>query len=123
MGMMASFPAVRERTRKWDEEVRRSRMVAGALLSIEGTKMLGDTPREHTLTRVNTIESFDRVAETHKKRGYFLSSELKSRGIVGVIPGSTRVWKYNTYGLSDAQAGHVAETFRTIAEENGLTVS
>ena len=123
MGMMASFPAVRERVKKWDEEVRRSRMVADALLSIEGTKVLGDTPRDHTLTRVNTIESFDRVAQTHKKRGYFLSSELKGRGIVGVIPGSTRIWKYNTYGLSDAQATHVADAFRAIAEENGLPVS
>lgn len=123
MGMMASFPAVRERVKSWNSEVGKSRAVTDALLSIEGTRISSDYPREHTLTRINTVDSFDRVARTHKKRGFFLSQELKKRGIVGVIPGSTRVWKYNTYGLTDDQIGYVAEAFRDIAAESGLTVS
>lgn len=123
MGMMASFPAVKERVKHWDHEVRKSRIVTDALLSIEGTVVQSEYPRTHTLTRVNTVESFDKVAKTHKKRGFFLSSELKKQGIVGIIPGSTRVWKYNTYGLTDMQTRHVAESFVTIAEENGLTVN
>jgi Sep-tRNA:Cys-tRNA synthetase len=122
MGMMASFPAVKERVKRWDREVRNSNIVADALLSVEGTVMESDTPRAHTLTRVNTTNSFDKVAETHKKRGFFLSSSLKKQGITGIIPGSTRVWKYNTYGLTDAQIGHVAEAFRDVAVENGLNV-
>jgi Sep-tRNA:Cys-tRNA synthetase len=123
MGMMASFPAVKERVKHWEHEIQKSRIVTDALLSIEGTVVQSEYPRTHTLTRVNTIESFDKVANTHKKRGFFLSSELKKRGIVGIIPGSTRVWKYNTYGLTDMQTRHVAESFVTIAEENGLTVN
>jgi Sep-tRNA:Cys-tRNA synthetase len=122
MGMIASFPVVKERVLHWDDEVKRSRMVTEALGAIEGTLIISDTPRGHTLTRVNTINSFDTVAQRHKKRGFFLSSELKKRGITGVIPGSTRVWKYNTYGLTEAQARHVAVSFTEIAEENGISV-
>jgi Sep-tRNA:Cys-tRNA synthetase len=123
MGMMASFPAVRKRVEHWEEEVRHSRKVADALCAIEGSRVLSDSPREHTLTRINTIDSFDTVAQTHKKRGFFLSNELKKRGIVGVIPGSTRVWKYNTYGLTDRQIDHLIAAFREIGVENGLTVN
>ncbi len=123
MGMMASFPAVRERVLHWDQEVEHSRIVADALLSIEGTVLQSDSPREHTLTRINTIGSFDKIAQTHKKRGFFLSSDLKKRGIVGIIPGSTRVWKYNTYGLTPEQIRHVAASFVEVAEEYDLKVT
>jgi len=123
VGLMASFPAVKERVKNWDTELKHSNIITDALLSVEGTKIESDCPREHTLTRVNTIESFNKVAETHKKRGYFLSKDLKKRGIVGVIPGSTMVWKYNTFGLTDKQTAHVADSFREIAKDNGLTVS
>ncbi len=123
IGMMASFPHVKERVKHWDLEVERSRMVVDTLLSIEGTEVRSDYPREHTLTRIDTRGSFDKVAQEHKKRGYFLSSELKKRGITGVIPGSTKVWKFNTYGLSEKQARHVADAFVEIARENGLSIS
>jgi Sep-tRNA:Cys-tRNA synthetase len=122
MGLIASFPEVQKRVLEWDREVEHSRIIADALTSIEGTVCQSDSPREHTLTRINTIESFDKVAQNHKKRGYFLSSELKKRGIAGVIPGSTRVWKYNTYGLTRKQTDHVAASFREIAEDNYLSV-
>lgn len=123
VGMMASFPAVRERVKHFDREIAHSRLITDALLSIDGTEVRSEYPRNHTLTRIDTRGSFDKVAETHKKRGFFLQSELKQRGITGVIPGSTRVWKYNTYGLSAAQARHVADAFREIAVDNGLSVT
>ncbi len=123
VGMMASFPAVQERVKHFDREIAHSRLITDALLSIEGTEVQSEYPRRHSLTRIDTRGSFDKVAETHKKRGFFLQSELKKRGITGVIPGSTRVWKYNTYGLTDAQAQHVADAFREIAAENGLNVT
>ncbi|TAJ44261.1 O-phospho-L-seryl-tRNA:Cys-tRNA synthase [Methanofollis fontis] len=123
MGMMASFPHVQERVKRWDEEIEKSRIVIDALTSIEGTAVRSEMPRRHTLTRVDTSRSFDRVAETHKKRGFFLSSALKKKGIVGVIPGATKVWKFNTYGITRAQAEYVAAAYLEIAEENGLSVS
>jgi len=122
VGMMASFPHVRERVQNWETEVVHSQEVTDALLSIEGTKVLSDYPRRHTLTRIDTRGSFDTVAQQHKKRGYFLSSELKKRGITGVIPGSTRVWKFNTFGLTAKQIRHVGESFVEIARENGLNI-
>ena len=123
MGLIASFPAVQERVENWDREIEHSRIVTDALLSIEGTVCVSECPRNHTLTRINTIESFDKVANTHKKRGFFLSGDLKKKGITGIIAGSTRVWKYNTYGLTDSQTGYLANAFIEVAEENGLAVN
>jgi Sep-tRNA:Cys-tRNA synthetase len=98
-------------------------MVVEALRSIEGTEIKSEYPRRHTLTRVDTTRSFDLVAQTHKKRGFFFSSALKSKGIAGIITGATRVWKYNTYGMTTKQAEYVAKAFTDIAQENGLSVS
>lgn len=122
MGMMASFPHVQERVQHWDEHLENSRLVVDALRSIEGTEVRSELPRRHTLTRVDTTGSFDKVAETHKKRGFFLSSALKKKGIMGVIPGATKVWKFNTYGITRAQAEYVAQAYTEIAEEHGLSI-
>jgi Sep-tRNA:Cys-tRNA synthetase len=122
IGMMASFPRVRERVNRWDQELANGNLVVEALRSITGTKIRSEYPRKHTLTRVDTINSFDKVAQTHKKRGFFFSSALRDRGIAGIIPGATKVWKYNTYGMTRAQAEYLAKSFVGIAEENGLPV-
>ncbi len=120
VGMMASFPHVRERVRHFDRELENHRIVMDALLSIEGTKCLSEFPRKHTMTRIDTTGSFDTVAETHKKRGYYLSSALEEKGITGLIPGATRVWKFNTYGTTKKQAAYLASVFVDIARENGI---
>ncbi|MDD1724198.1 MAG: O-phospho-L-seryl-tRNA:Cys-tRNA synthase [Methanospirillum sp.] len=120
MGMMASFPHVRERVKRYGDEVKHSNLIVDALLSIEGTKVLSEYPRRHTLTRMNTVNSFDTVAKTHKKKGYFLTSALLERGITGILAGSTKVWKYNSYGLTDDQARYVADSFVDIAKKEGL---
>lgn len=122
VGMMASFPRVRERVKHWDRELAHARLVVDALRSIKGTEIRSEYPRRHTLSRVDTTGSFDEVAKTHKKRGFFLTSALKAKGIAGTIPGATRVWKFNTYGMTRAQAAYVASSFREIAAENGLSV-
>ncbi len=123
IGMMASFPRVRERVKQWDREISNGRIVADALRAIGGTVILSEYPRKHTLTRVDTRGSFDKVALKHKKKGYFLSSSLRDHGVGGIIPGATRVWKYNTYGLRRKQLEYLAGVFLGIAEENGLNVA
>ena len=105
VGMMASFPHVKERVKHFDRELENNRRVTDALLSIAGTTILSEYPRKHTMTRVDTTGSFDTVAETHKKRGYYLSSALEEKGITGVIPGATKVWKFNTYGTTRCTPG------------------
>lgn len=123
VGLLASFPRVKARVEHFDEEMANSKIVVDALKSIEGTKILSEYPRKHTLTRVDTTGSFDVVAQTHKKRGFFLSSALGKKGITGIIPGATKIWKFNTYGMTRKQAEYVADAYLTIAEDNGLRVA
>ncbi len=123
VGMMASFPHVKERVKHFDRELANNKIITDALLSIDGTKCLSEYPRKHTLTRVDTTQSFDRVAETHKHRGFYLASALADKGVTGVIPGATRIWKFNTYGATTKQAEHLARAFVAIAAENGLRIS
>ena len=122
VGMMASFPHVKERVKHFDRELANHKLVTDALMSVTGTKILSEFPRKHTMTRVDTTASFDTVAEAHKKRGYYFSSALEEKGITGLIPGATKVWKFNTYGMTGRQAAHLAEAFVEIARENGIAV-
>jgi Sep-tRNA:Cys-tRNA synthetase len=120
IGLMASFPHVKERVKHFDRELENHAIVMDALLSIEGTKCLSEYPRKHTMTRVDTTASFDTAAESHKKRGFYLSSALGERGVTGLIPGATKIWKFNTYGTTKKQAMHLADAFIAVANENGL---
>ena len=122
LSMMASFPAVKARTLKWDEEVECSNYFIGRLLKIHGSRVLSEYPRKHTLTKVDTTGSFDTVAQIHKRRGFFLSDELSARGVVGEFAGATRTWKLNTYGLSDKKVRYLADAFTEVAEKYGLAV-
>ena len=122
LSMMASFPTVKTRTLKWDEEVKRSNYFIDRLLRITGSRVLSEYPRKHTLTKVDTTGSFDTVAQTHKRRGFFLSDELSSRGIVGEFAGATRTWKLNTYGLSEKKIRYLADVFTETAEKHGIPV-
>jgi Sep-tRNA:Cys-tRNA synthetase len=120
LAMMASFPTVKRRVEEWDDYVTKSNYVVDALLGIKGNTCVSEYPRKHTLSKVNTSGSFDTIARTHKRRGFFLSDELKQRGIVGAFSGATRAWKLNTYGLSWDQIRYVAEVFKEIAGKYGL---
>ncbi|MDD1659477.1 MAG: aminotransferase class V-fold PLP-dependent enzyme, partial [Methanomicrobiales archaeon] len=123
LSMMASFPAVKERTLHWGEEIEKSNHFISTLLKIDGSRVLSEYPRKHTLSKVDTTGSFDTVAKTHKRRGFYFSDELSSRGIVGEFAGATRAWKLNTYGLSWKKIGYLADAFTEIARKYGLKVS
>ena len=123
IGMMASFPHVKERVKHFDEEVARANKIVKDLLSIEGTEVVSEYPRKHTLTRMNTEKSFDPIAQKHKKRGFFLISALREQGVTGIMPGSTRLWKMNSFGLTDRQAEWVSNAFIKIAQDEGIPVN
>jgi Sep-tRNA:Cys-tRNA synthetase len=123
LSMMASFPAVKARTLKWEDEVKKSNYFIDQLLRITGSRVLSEYPRKHTLTKVDTTGSFDTIAQTHKRRGYYFSDELSSRGIVGEFAGATRTWKLNTYGLNEKQVHYLADTFIEIAEKYEIPVA
>ena len=120
LAMMASFPTVKRRVEEWEEYVAKSNYAVDALLDIKGNTCVSEYPRKHTLSKVDTTGSFDTVARTHKRRGFFFSDELKQRGIVGAFSGATRAWKLNTYGLSWDQIRYVADAFKEVAGKYGL---
>jgi len=123
IAMMASFPRVRERVKHWDDELKKSNYFINEFLKIEGNKVLSEMPRKHTLTKVDTTGSFDKIARTHKRRGFFFSDELKKRRIVGEFSGATRQWKLNTYGLTWDQIKYLAQSFHGIAKKYGINVA
>ena len=123
LSMIASFPRVRERTAHWDEEVRKSNYFLDQFLRVSGSRVLSEWPRKHTLTKVDTTNSFDVVARTHKRRGFFFSDELKARGIAGEFAGATRTWKLNTYGLTLEQIKYAADGILEIAGKYGLGIN
>jgi Sep-tRNA:Cys-tRNA synthetase len=123
IGMMASFPTVKERVNHWEEEVKKSNYFIDGLLAIEGSKVLSEYKRKHTLSKVDTTNSFDIVAKSHKRKGFFLSDELSSRGIIGEFAGATRVWKLNTYGLSWEKIRYLLDTFQNIADKHEIKVN
>jgi Sep-tRNA:Cys-tRNA synthetase len=122
LSMMASFPKVKERVNSWDEEVTKSNYFIREFLRIEGNKVTSEYPRKHTLSKVDTRDSFDKIAKTHKRRGFFLSDELTRRGIVGEFAGSTRIWKLNTYGMGWNKIRYLGEAFIEIAAKYALPV-
>jgi Sep-tRNA:Cys-tRNA synthetase len=123
ISMMASFPRVKERVKHWDDEVKKSNYFMNEFLRIEGNKVLSEMPRKHTLTKVDTTGSFDVVAKTHKRRGFFFTDELKDMGIVGEFAGSTRTWKLNTYGQSWERIKYLSSAFIEIAKKYELKVT
>lgn len=123
ISMIASFPRVKARTENWDEEVKKSNYLMDQFQKVEGSKVLSELPRKHTLTKVDTTGSFDTVAKTHKRRGFFFSDELKDHGIIGEFAGATRTWKLNSYGLTWDQIKYTAESFIDIAEKYGLKIN
>jgi len=123
LSMIASFPRVKERTAAWDEEVQKSNYFMEQFLRIQGSKVLSQWPRKHTLTKVDTTGSFDVVARSHKRRGFFFSDELKDRGIIGEFAGATRTWKLNTFGQSWDQIKYTCEAFLDIASKYGLNIN
>ena len=113
---------MKERVNHWEEEVKKSNYFIDGLLSIEGSKVASEYPRKHTLSKVDTTNSFDTVAQHHKRRGFFLSDELSGRGIIGEFAGATRIWKLNTYGLSWEKIRYLTDTFQDIANKYEIQV-
>ena len=123
IGMMASFPAVRERVNNWEDELKKSNYLIDGLLAIDGSRVVSEYPRKHTLSKIDTSGNFDIIAQEHKRRGFFLSDELSGKGIVGEFAGATRIWKLNTYGLSWEKVRYVVDTFQDIADKYKLQIN
>ncbi|MGQ9788505.1 MAG: O-phospho-L-seryl-tRNA:Cys-tRNA synthase [Candidatus Hadarchaeaceae archaeon] len=119
--LMASFPHVVERVKRWDEEVEKARWLVRELERIKDFRQLGERPKRHTLISLET-PSFHKAAKGLPGKGFFLHRELKKRKITGIQPGLTKIIKLNTYGLSSDQLKSVAEAFQDIARKLDIEV-
>ncbi len=113
--LMASFPHVKERVKKWDEEVKKARYFADKMEEL-GIVQLGDKPHNHDLMFFHA-ENLYEISKKAKSGRYFLYKELKSRKIHGIKPGLTRYFKLSTYGLSYEELDYVLNAFKEIIEK------
>jgi Sep-tRNA:Cys-tRNA synthetase len=112
--LMASFPAVIERIKHWQEEVDKARWFSGEMEKL-GLVQQGDRPHNHDLMFF-LAENLYQISQTAKKGRYFLYRDLKERGISGIKPGLTRQFKLSTYGLTREELERVLDAFGQIIE-------
>ncbi|MBD3388017.1 MAG: O-phospho-L-seryl-tRNA:Cys-tRNA synthase [Candidatus Altiarchaeales archaeon] len=117
LALMASYPHVKERVKRWDTEVENARWLVDELERL-GLKPLGVQPTEHDLNFVESDVLYE-ISQTHKKKNFYLYHELKRRGVVGVKAGLTKQFKFSTYGKSREQVEHLAWAFKDIIEKFG----
>jgi len=110
--MMASFPAVAERVKRWEEEVEKARWFSAGLGKL-GLEQQGDLPHNHDLMFFKADNLYE-ISKTAKKGRYFLYRDLKERGICGIKPGLTRQFKLSTYQLSRGELERVLKAFEEI---------
>ncbi|MEM4712234.1 MAG: O-phospho-L-seryl-tRNA:Cys-tRNA synthase, partial [Archaeoglobaceae archaeon] len=110
--MIASFPAVRERVKRWNEEVEKARYFSAKMEEI-GIIQLGEKPHNHDLMFFHA-ENLYELSKKSKEGRFFLYKELKKRRIHGIKPGLTRNFKLSTYGLSKEEIETVLRAFREI---------
>ena len=114
--LMASLPHVIERLKNWEDEVNSTRKFVDKMEKIEGVKQLGVRPTKHDLVRFET-PVFDKIAEKHPRRGFFLYEELKKRNIVGIKRGQTKWFKCSIYGFNQEQKDYIGNSFTDIADK------
>lgn len=112
MTLMASFPEVVERTKRWDEEVAIARWFSEKLEGI-GFNQIGDKPHNHDLMFFETPNLYE-LSKTAKDGRYFLYKELKARNIHGIKPGLTKFFKLSTYGVGKEDLSVVIDAFKDI---------
>lgn len=120
--MMASFPTVKERVKKFDYEIENARYFVRKIERIgEDAMALGETPRKHTLIHFD-IPDFYWATEKKRGRGFYVYKFLKKRNIFGVQPGKSKDIKVNTYGLKKSEIDYVIKVFYELAEELNIPI-
>lgn len=115
VGLTVVMEDIGQRVEKWDEEIERANWLVDKLEQLGGFKLIGEKPKNHDLIYLET-PALDKIAQTHRKRGYFLASALKDKGIIGIRSGLSKAFKLSTYGLTWSQLKYVYNVFKNIAE-------
>jgi Sep-tRNA:Cys-tRNA synthetase len=112
--LMASFPTVVERVRRWPEEVEKARWFSAEMEKL-GMSQQGQRPHNHDLMFF-LAENLYEISLKAKKGRYFLYRDLLERGICGIKPGLTRQFKLSTFGLAKEDLETVLQAFESIIE-------
>ncbi|MEA3254857.1 MAG: O-phospho-L-seryl-tRNA:Cys-tRNA synthase [Candidatus Altiarchaeota archaeon] len=112
--LMAAFPAVLERVKKWDREIEKARYFSKEVEK-SGLKQLGEKPHNHDLMFFEAPVLYE-ISKRHKKGRFFLYKELKKRGIMGIKPGLTKNFKLSTYQLNKEELKKIINAFVEISD-------
>jgi len=115
MTLMASFPSVVERTKKWPEQVEKARWFSEELEKL-GFKQLGEKPHNHDLLFFESEKLYE-ISKEDKKCAFFLYRELKRRNIWGIKPGLTKNFKLSTFAATKEELKKVLKTFEDILKK------
>ena len=110
--LMASFPYVKERVDRWDEQVYKAQWFSAEIEKL-GLIQLGEKPHRHDLLHFDAPALYE-ISKRVRERGYFLYKELKERGIFGPQPGLARSFKLSTFAADRKQLGFVIDSFKAI---------
>lgn len=114
MTLIASFPTVKKRVEKWEEEVKKAREFSSRMEEF-GIIQLGEKPHNHDLMFFEA-ENLYEISKKAKDGRFFLYKELKRRRIHGIKPGLTKHFKLSTYGLSKEELEYVLKAFKEILD-------
>lgn len=113
--LMASFPFVAERIKKWPEQVEKARWFSKKMEAL-GIKQLGEKPHNHDLMFFESEKLFE-ISQKHKDSGFFLYKELKKNNIWGIKPGLTKHFKLSTFAASKEELEKVIKVFAEILKK------
>ena len=115
MTLMASFPYVKERVNKWDQQASKAQWFSAELEKL-GFMQLGDKPHRHDVLHFDAPALYE-ISKHVRERGYFLYKELKGRGIFGPQPGLARSFKLSTFAADRQQLGVVIDSFQAMLKK------
>ncbi|HID43808.1 MAG TPA: O-phospho-L-seryl-tRNA:Cys-tRNA synthase [Archaeoglobaceae archaeon] len=116
MTLIASFPYILERIKRWDEEVDKARWFSDRMNEIE-IDQLGDKPHNHDLMFFES-KRFYEISKKAKGGRFFLYRELKKRRIHGIKAGLTRHFKLSTYLVEKEDLKVVLDAFKEIIDKH-----
>lgn len=115
MTLIASFPHILERIKRWNKEVEKARWFSQRMEEMEIIQ-LGDRPHNHDLMFFESNKLYE-ISKKAKGGRYFLYKELKKRRIHGIKAGLTKHFKLSTYMVERNQLEVVLSAFNEILEK------
>ncbi|UCH01308.1 MAG: O-phospho-L-seryl-tRNA:Cys-tRNA synthase [Candidatus Bathyarchaeota archaeon] len=112
--LLASFPHVYERVKKWNKQVEKARKAAAQLQEL-GINHIGEKPHRHDLMFFESKKLYE-ISKRHKDGAFFLYKALKKRNIWGIKPGLTKQFKLSTFALNEDELQKVITAFREIIQ-------